>query len=476
MLDEDLKSTKYKKSRKSIVIDKIALREPSNDSEEDEIDEPGPSTSSNYRSNDHVNGAEDDEPTETVHPTKFRELLDEIRRMLDHDSVFNRIRSELLDELEDLIREHSTMNSNKKATHRQRFEFFEQLDDLISTFTDLDETHIGVLHYSALQLAKHTPLEVNEMDKEPEFLIVPPQQEDAFTEEVEVVSTRKPRKSKVIDDWNNSTASMAKVESELIENGTNVEVSTSERNLIAPLADHSQEQMNGEVKIVKTNGVHSNYDKSVKADVEDDEERMLETEKEGAWNPDYPQEDAQMDDEKLLSPLHETADADENMSSDSDTTSRASPVKPRREVKKPQKKSTNSKTNGVSKNGNEKTTNRKSSGRVNKAKHNTDSDYKKKRRAAAVVATASVTESIGRPASQRRNTARNVNKIEDETPAEPTYCICEQVSYGNMIGCDNDECLIEWFHFDCVKLKVKPPKGKKWYCPSCREAMSRKGR
>lgn len=41
-----------------------------------------------------------------------------------------------------------------------------------------------------------------------------------------------------------------------------------------------------------------------------------------------------------------------------------------------------------------------------------------------------------------------------------------QVSYGEMIGCDNDLCPIEWFHFQCVALTSKP-KGK-WYCPKCR--------
>ncbi|KAE8629831.1 hypothetical protein XENTR_v10000608 [Xenopus tropicalis] len=51
-------------------------------------------------------------------------------------------------------------------------------------------------------------------------------------------------------------------------------------------------------------------------------------------------------------------------------------------------------------------------------------------------------------------------------PNEPTYCLCNQVSYGEMIGCDNDECTIEWFHFSCVGLTYKP-KGK-WYCPDCR--------
>jgi len=51
-------------------------------------------------------------------------------------------------------------------------------------------------------------------------------------------------------------------------------------------------------------------------------------------------------------------------------------------------------------------------------------------------------------------------------PDEPTYCLCDQVSYGEMVGCDNDLCPIEWFHFNCVQLTNKP-KGR-WYCPKCR--------
>ncbi|EEC10470.1 conserved hypothetical protein [Ixodes scapularis] len=50
-------------------------------------------------------------------------------------------------------------------------------------------------------------------------------------------------------------------------------------------------------------------------------------------------------------------------------------------------------------------------------------------------------------------------------PNEPTYCLCHQVSYGEMIGCDNPDCPIEWFHFTCVGLTSKP-KGK-WFCPKC---------
>ncbi|XP_043662131.1 inhibitor of growth protein 5 isoform X1 [Drosophila teissieri] len=57
-------------------------------------------------------------------------------------------------------------------------------------------------------------------------------------------------------------------------------------------------------------------------------------------------------------------------------------------------------------------------------------------------------------------------------PNEPTYCLCHQVSYGEMIGCDNPDCPIEWFHFACVGLTTKP-KGK-WFCPKCTQDRKKK--
>jgi hypothetical protein len=56
-------------------------------------------------------------------------------------------------------------------------------------------------------------------------------------------------------------------------------------------------------------------------------------------------------------------------------------------------------------------------------------------------------------------------------PNEPTYCLCHQVSFGEMIGCDNPDCPIEWFHFQCVGLTSKP-KGK-WFCSRCAQERER---
>lgn len=51
-------------------------------------------------------------------------------------------------------------------------------------------------------------------------------------------------------------------------------------------------------------------------------------------------------------------------------------------------------------------------------------------------------------------------------PNEPKYCICNGVSSGDMIACDNKECPIEWFHYSCLGI-TKAPEGQ-WFCLHCR--------
>lgn len=75
------------------------------------------------------------------------------------------------------------------------------------------------------------------------------------------------------------------------------------------------------------------------------------------------------------------------------------------------------------------------------------------------------------PGAQRKRT--KVRR--DERPApednaalrvlEPTYCYCNQVSFGEMVGCDGEDCKREWFHLPCIGYK-NPPKGK-WFCDDC---------
>lgn len=74
------------------------------------------------------------------------------------------------------------------------------------------------------------------------------------------------------------------------------------------------------------------------------------------------------------------------------------------------------------------------------------------------------------------NSDSNSSSSEDETvptnvvkeqPALYCYCRCPYDEVSEMIGCDADDCAIEWFHFECVGIMV-PPKGQ-WYCPDCRK-------
>ena len=45
------------------------------------------------------------------------------------------------------------------------------------------------------------------------------------------------------------------------------------------------------------------------------------------------------------------------------------------------------------------------------------------------------------------------------------YCICRQGEFGRMIYCDNANCSIGWWHFECANLKRKP-RGT-WYWSTC---------
>ncbi|KLU87752.1 hypothetical protein MAPG_06745 [Magnaporthiopsis poae ATCC 64411] len=62
---------------------------------------------------------------------------------------------------------------------------------------------------------------------------------------------------------------------------------------------------------------------------------------------------------------------------------------------------------------------------------------------------------------------------DDEAGDDRKYCICQNVSFGDMVACDNPECPTEWFHWGCVGLKAEPTG--LWYCPICDETMKKNG-
>ncbi|KAL4074591.1 hypothetical protein V8B97DRAFT_1868614 [Scleroderma yunnanense] len=59
---------------------------------------------------------------------------------------------------------------------------------------------------------------------------------------------------------------------------------------------------------------------------------------------------------------------------------------------------------------------------------------------------------------------------------EERYCYCNEVSYGTMIACDNENCKLEWFHLVCTELSDLPSKKSKWYCRDCAPKMLHKGK
>lgn len=75
------------------------------------------------------------------------------------------------------------------------------------------------------------------------------------------------------------------------------------------------------------------------------------------------------------------------------------------------------------------------------------------------------------PKTRNSKKKKMAESSDSDSDIQPSYCICEDISYGNMVCCDNDLCPIEWFHFNCVSLSRKP-KGK-WYCPKCRGTSSK---
>lgn len=77
---------------------------------------------------------------------------------------------------------------------------------------------------------------------------------------------------------------------------------------------------------------------------------------------------------------------------------------------------------------------------------------------------------FSRPPEQVISHESSPHSSTDDVPSVSTldtkYCYCRGDEYGEMVGCDNDECPYQWFHLDCLQLK-SPPKSKVWYCPDC---------
>eukprot|EP00049_Salpingoeca_infusionum_P012674 m.233148 g.233148 ORF g.233148 m.233148 type:complete len:283 (+) comp15243_c1_seq2:249-1097(+) len=78
-----------------------------------------------------------------------------------------------------------------------------------------------------------------------------------------------------------------------------------------------------------------------------------------------------------------------------------------------------------------------------------------------------------RKESSKKKTSSKDKREKKEKEQEPKFCLptCKEQT-GDMIGCDNDACRGEWFHYQCVGLTA-PPKTRKWFCPMCRPSKKR---
>lgn len=53
----------------------------------------------------------------------------------------------------------------------------------------------------------------------------------------------------------------------------------------------------------------------------------------------------------------------------------------------------------------------------------------------------------------------------DSNGMEEDWCICRGTGEGEMVFCENEQCMIKWFHTDCISMETVPEDD--WYCPNC---------
>ena len=75
----------------------------------------------------------------------------------------------------------------------------------------------------------------------------------------------------------------------------------------------------------------------------------------------------------------------------------------------------------------------------------------------------------GQPHTDRAPLSPPKKRVKSSSADEkscPLFCCCRDIEHGNMVCCDNENCVFLWFHFRCVGL-TRTPKGR-WYCPECK--------
>ncbi|RAL62399.1 hypothetical protein DID88_004965 [Monilinia fructigena] len=81
-------------------------------------------------------------------------------------------------------------------------------------------------------------------------------------------------------------------------------------------------------------------------------------------------------------------------------------------------------------------------------------------------------ESAGRPGKDADGDDDMVDVDDEDGGDDKKYCLCHNISYGDMVACDNEDCPYEWFHWSCVGVKSDPLGT--WICPICTPKMPKK--
>lgn len=98
------------------------------------------------------------------------------------------------------------------------------------------------------------------------------------------------------------------------------------------------------------------------------------------------------------------------------------------------------------------------------------SQAKRSHKKGASITQASIPAPTIEPDDEGSSPAAELSDELGEDGDEPRYCYCNEVSYGDMIACDNDECPREWFHLGCVNMDKAPNARTKWFCSDeCKE-------
>ncbi|KAK4220123.1 hypothetical protein QBC37DRAFT_1935 [Rhypophila decipiens] len=106
------------------------------------------------------------------------------------------------------------------------------------------------------------------------------------------------------------------------------------------------------------------------------------------------------------------------------------------------------------------------------SQNNKEGSHERESLAGANYASGNGPKSAGGMSAKHEDDDEDVMDIDDDDAGDDKkYCLCQNVSFGNMVACDNQECPYEWFHWDCVGLKSEP--NGTWYCPACADNMKK---